>query len=121
MKLQSLLFVFTGIMIIGSIIYDNAYAQAGSESPFERKFGDVKYLDAFFGTADKKVEVNPGDRNVPFTIVVANVGTQDITGIKGQLSLPFGFSPTAGSGPLIEADFDSNAFAGDVFELTFFC
>jgi len=120
MKLQSLLFVFTGIMIFGSIIYDNAYAQAGSESPFERKFGDVKYLDAFFGTADKKIEVNPGDRNVPFTIVVANVGTQDITGIKGQLSLPFGFSPTAGSGPLIEADFDSNALAGDVFELTFF-
>ena len=120
MKLQSLLFVFTGIMIFGSIIYDNAYAQAGSESPFERKFGDVKFLDAFFGTADKKIEVNPGDRNVPFTIVVANVGTQDITGIKGQLSLPFGFSPTAGSGPLIEADFDANALAGDVFELTFF-
>jgi len=120
MKLQSLLFVFTGIMIIGSIIYDNAYAQAGSESPFERKFGDVKFLDAFFGTADKKIEVNPGDRNLPFTIVVANVGTQDITGIKGQLSLPFGFSPTAGSGSLIEADFDSNALAGDVFVLTFF-
>ena len=120
MKLQSLLFVFTGIMIIGSIIYDNAYAQAGSESPFERKFGDVKFLDAFFGTTDKKIEVNPGDHNVPFTIVVANVGTQDITGIRGQLSLPFGFSPTAGSGPLIEADFDANAFAGDVFELTFF-
>ena len=120
MKLQSLFFVFTGIMIIGSIIYDNAYAQAGSESPFERKFGDVKYLDAFFGTADKKIEVNPGDHNVPFTIVVANVGTQDITGIRGQLSLPFGFSPTAGSGPLIEADFDSNSFAGEVFKLTFF-
>ena len=120
MKLQSLLFVFTGIMIIGSIIYDNAYAQAGSESPFERKFGDVKFLDAFFGTPDKKIEVNPGDHNVPFTIVVANVGTQDITGIRGQLSLPFGFSPTAGSGPLIEADFDANALAGDVFELTFF-
>ena len=58
--------------------------------------------------------------NVPFTIVVANVGTQDITGIKGQLSLPFGFSPTSGSGSLIEADFDANALAGDVFELTFF-
>lgn len=120
MKLQSLLFVFTGIMIIGSIIYDNAYAQAGSESPFERKFGDVKFLDAFFGTPDRKIEVNPGDHNVPFTIVIANVGTQDITGIRGQLSLPFGFSPTAGSGPLIEADFAANALAGDVFELTFF-
>ena len=120
MKLQSLFFVFTGIMIIGTVMYENAYAQAGSESPFERKFGDVKFLDAFFGTPDEKIEVNPGDHNVPFTIVVANVGTQDITGIRGQLSLPFGFSPTSGSGPLIEADFDANALAGDVFELTFF-
>ncbi len=84
MKLQSLLFVFVGILIFGTAVYDNAYAQAGSESPFERKFGDVKFLDAFFGIPDQKLEVNPGDRNVPFTIVVANVGTQDITGIKGK-------------------------------------
>ena len=102
-------------------MYENANAQVSSgDSPFERKFGDVKYLDAYFGTADEKLEVNPGDKNVPFTIVIANVGTQDITGIKGELSLPFGFSPTAGSGPLIEADFDSTALAGEVFELTFF-
>jgi len=121
MKLQSLLFVFTGIMIIGTIGYENAFAQVGAgDSPFERNFGDVKFLDAFFGIPDQKLEVNPGDQNVPFTIVVANVGTQDITGIKGQLSLPFGFSPTAGSGPIIESDFESNSLAGDVFELTFF-
>ena len=102
-------------------MYENATAQVSSgDSPFERKFGDVKYLDAFFGTTDEKLEVNPGDKNVPFTIVMANVGTQDITGIKGQLSLPFGFSPTAGSGSLIEADFDSTALAGEVFKLTFF-
>jgi len=120
MKLQSLIFALVGILILGNILYDDAFAQAGSESPFERKFGDVKFLDAFFGIPDRKLEVNPGDQNVPFTIVVANVGTQDITGIRGQLSLPFGFSPTAGSGALIEADFDANALAGDVFELTFF-
>jgi len=119
MKLQFIL-IFAAILIVGPLVYENAYAQAGSESPFERKFGDVKFLDAFFGTPDRKVEVNPGDKNVPFTIVVANVGTQDITGVRGQLSLPFGFSPTVGSGPLIEADFDSNALAGEVFELTFF-
>ena len=92
MKFQALIFAFVGILILGTAVYDNAYAQAGTESPFERKFGDVKFLDAFFGTPEKKLEVNPGDQNVPFTIVVANVGTQDITGIKGQLSLPFGFS-----------------------------
>ncbi|HXV67082.1 MAG TPA: hypothetical protein VD731_07660 [Nitrosopumilaceae archaeon] len=109
------------ILVISPIVYENAFAQVSSEgSPFERKFGDVKFLDAYFGTDEVKLEVNPGDRNVPFTIVLANVGTQDITGIKGQLSLPFGFSPTVGSGSLIEADFDSNALAGDVFKLTFF-
>ena len=120
MKLQSLIFAIVGILIIGTV-YDNAFAQVGSgDSPFERKFGDVKFLDAFFGTEDQKLEVNPGDQNVPFTIIVANVGTQDITGVKGQLSLPFGFSPTAGSGSIIEADFDSSALAGEVFALTFF-
>jgi len=121
MKLQLFIFVLAVIFIIRPIMYENATAQVSSgDSPFERKFGDVKYLDAFFGTADEKLEVNPGDKNIPFTIVMANVGTQDITGIKGQLSLPFGFSPTVGSGPLIEADFDSTALAGEVFELTFF-
>lgn len=109
------------ILIAGPIVYENAFAQlGGSDSPFERKFGDVKFLDAYFGLPNQKLEVNPGDNNVPFTVVIANVGTQDITGIKGQLSLPFGFSPTVGSGSVIEADFDSNALAGDVFELTFF-
>lgn len=120
MKIQSIIFALVGILILGTIVHDTAFAQAGSESPFERKFGDVKFLDAYFGTPEDKLEVNPGHQNVPFTIIVANVGTQDITGIRGQLSLPFGFSPTVGSGSLIEADFNSNALAGDIFELTFF-
>ena len=120
MNLQSLIVLFVGILVIGSAVFNDAFAQAGSESPFERKFGEVKYLDAFFGTEDQKLEVNPGDQNVPFTVIVANIGTQDITGVKGQLSLPFGFSPTSGSGSIIEADFDSSALAGEVFALTFF-
>ena len=66
MKIQSLIFVFVGIMIIGTAVYENAYAQAGTESPFERKFGDVKFLDAFFGHPDQKLEVNPGDRKCTF-------------------------------------------------------
>ncbi|MCA9820250.1 MAG: hypothetical protein KC440_05765, partial [Nitrosarchaeum sp.] len=45
------------------------------DSPFERDFGDVKFLDAYFGTINEKFEVSPGDRNVPFTVVMANVGT----------------------------------------------
>ena len=121
MKLSLMIFSIIGIILIYSTMYENVSAQVSSgDSPFERKFGDVKFLDAYFGTDKEKIEVNPGDKNVPFTIVLANVGTQDITGIKGQLSLPLGFSPTSGSGPLIEADFDSTALAGEVFKITFF-
>jgi hypothetical protein len=121
MKLQFLVISISAIIILAPNWYESTLAQVSSgDSPFERKFGDVKFLDAYFGTDKVKLEVNPGDKNVPFTIVVANVGTQDITGIKGQLSLPLGFSPTSGSGPLIEADFDSNALAGEIFKMTFF-
>lgn len=98
-----------------------AHAQVGSaDSPFEREFSDVKFLDAYFGTAEKKLEVSAGDRNVPLTVVFANVGTQDITGIRGQLSVPLGFSPAAGSGALVVADSDANSLAGSNFALTFF-
>ncbi len=107
------------VLTISQLMVLNVYGQTG-DSPFEREFGDVKFLDAYFGTTDEKMEVEPGDRNVPFTVVLANVGTQDITGIKGQLSLPFGFGSSVGQGTLVLADNDSNSIAGDTFSLTFF-
>lgn len=107
------------VLVLGQLIFLSAFSQS-SDSPFERNFGDVKFLDAYFGTADTKIEVEPGDKNVPFTVVLANVGSQDITGIRGQLSLPFGFTSTNGDGSLIFADADDNADAGDNFALTFF-
>ena len=98
-----------------------AYAQVGTaDSPFEREYGDVKFLDAYFGTVDEKLEVSAGDLNVPLTVVFANVGTQDITGIRGQLSVPLDFSSAAGSGTLVVADSDANSLAGSNFALTFF-
>ena len=106
------------------ILFEESSGQITSggfgNSPFERDFGDIKFLDAYFGTADGKIEVDAGDKNVPFTVIVANVGTQDITGIRGQLSLPLGFSSADGPGALIYADADSNSLAGDNFHLTFF-
>jgi len=118
------LLLLVSVILGGQFLISDAFAQISSggfgDSPFERKFGDVKFLDAFFGLQDEKMEVSPGDRNVPFTVVAANVGTQDITGIRGQLSLPLGFSPADGPGRLIEADADSNSLAGEVFSLTFF-
>lgn len=106
------------------LVFDNSFAQITSggfgQSPFERDFGDVKFLDAYFGTINEKIEVEAGDQNVPFTVVLANVGTQDITGIRGQLSLPMGFSASDGPGSIIRADSDSNSFAGENFHITFF-
>ncbi len=104
------------------VFLDDSFAenQWGDPAPFERDFGDVKFLDAYFGTLDNKIEVEAGDSNVPFTVVLANVGTQDITGIKGQLSLPFDFSASDGPNSKIYADSDSNSTAGEHFHLTFF-
>lgn len=118
--------IIFSLFLIGflPLIFDNSYAQITSggfgQSPFERDFGDVKFLDAYFGTIDEKIEIEPGDGNVPFTVVFANVGTQDITGIRGQLSLPMGFSASDGPGSIIRADSDSNSLAGENFHITFF-
>ncbi|MDH3765135.1 MAG: hypothetical protein OER82_04925 [Nitrosopumilus sp.] len=114
------------LFVIGfsPFVFDNSYAQITSggfgNSPFERDFGDVKFLDAYFGTIDEKFEVDAGDKNMPFTVVMANVGTQDITGIRGQLFLPLGFSASDGPGSLIHADANSNSLAGENFHITFF-
>ena len=80
----------------------------------------VKFLDAYFGTEGNKIEVAPGDKNVPFTVVMSNVGTQDITGIKGKLSLPAPYQSPSGRGVAMMADNDQKASAGDTFALTFF-
>lgn len=122
MILKFLLSLF--VIALTPFVFDNSYAQITSggfgQSPFERDFGDVKFLDAYFGTLNEKIEVEAGDGNVPFTVVFANVGTQDITGIRGQLSLPFGFSASDGLGSIIHADSDSNSLTGENFHLTFF-
>lgn len=107
------------VILLSQISVLSAFAQS-ADSPFERGFGDVKFLDAYFGTEDVKMEIEPGDKNVPFTVILANVGTQDISGIRGQLSLPIGFTSADGAGSLIYADNDSNALAGKNFALTFF-
>jgi len=111
------------ILFLIPLITDNSFAQkigGFGDSPFERDFGDVKFSDAYFGVLDHKIEVEPGDQNVPFTVIFSNVGTLDITGIKGQLSLPFGFSAANGQSSLIIGNSESNALAGQNFNLTFF-
>ena len=65
------------LFVIGLVpfVFDNSFAQITSggfgNSPFERDFGDVKFLKAHFGTLNQKIEIEGGDNNVPFTIVFA--------------------------------------------------
>ena len=125
MIISSKFFIFIAtLLLVPTILGSSSFGQITSggfgDSPFERDFHDVKFLDAYFGTIDEKFEVSAGDKNVPFTVIMANVGTQDITGIRGQLSLPFGFSAADGPRSLIYADADSNSLAGANFHLTFF-
>ena len=115
------------VLLLGQIIIPS-YAQSAPEhiapgvSPFEHAYNDIKFLDAYFGTSSGKIEVQPGDRNVPLTIVFSNVGSEDIAGIKGLLSLPVGFSPAVANSNagLIEADNTQVATSGSSFFLTFF-
>ncbi len=112
------------LLSVGQIILPS-YAQTAEhntpgESPFEHGFNDVKLLDAYFGPAGQKIEAEPGDKNVPLTIVLSNVGTEDISGIQGLLSLPAGFSGAVSNNGLIQADNTQTATAGQSFTLTFF-
>ena len=116
--------VLAVLLLAGQIIIPS-YATSGEiltprVSPFEHDFVDVKLLDTYFGTFGQKIEVEPGDKNVPLTIVLANTGAQDISGIKGLLSLPTGFSGAASSNGLIQADNTQTATTGQSFALTFF-
>ena len=103
------------LFVIGASVIDTADAQ----SPFSKKFGAIKFLDAYFGQPNERLEVRPGDSNVPLTVIIANVGSEDITGIRAQLSMPLALGGTDGSRSA-RADSASNALAGDSFYLTFF-
>ncbi|MBU26752.1 MAG: hypothetical protein CMO15_01700, partial [Thaumarchaeota archaeon] len=66
-----LLFIFFVIGLL-PIFFDDSFAASPltlGASPFDHDFGDVKFLDAYFGTLDNKIEVETGDSNVPFTVV----------------------------------------------------
>jgi len=114
------------VMFLVSQLVVPSYAQVSTIPPpgassFEHGFTDIKFLNAYFGYPNQKIEVQPGDQNVPFTILFSNVGTEDISGIRGLLSLPTGFtSATPLVEGLIEADNSQVATAGSSFTLTFY-
>ena len=125
--MKNLIILFTMFLMVTSLTplsfgYDGTrLGPAGvPEGVLREGVLSVKFLDAYFGTEGSKIEVAPGDKNVPFTVVMSNVGTQDITGIKGKISLPAAFQSPSGRGVAIMADNDQKAKAGDTFALTFF-
>jgi len=118
-KLFFIVAIFLSGTCVSSIDAEIQTAPQGVVTDSKRIMG-VKFLDAYFGTETTKIEVAPGDKNVPLTVTLANIGTNDIVGIKGQLFLPIGFSSPNGSYKPIYADTDQKALAGANFQLTFF-
>ena len=117
--MKSLVIMMMSLVVLAPFL--DAYAQLGKgDSPFERSFTDIKFTNAYFGTLGNKIEVTPGDKNVPFTVVFANVGSGDITGVSGQLSMPLGFSPADGKHSIIYADSGQEVLGGRFFGLTFY-
>ena len=111
------------ILTIGMMsLQEDAYGQTLrlGESPSGREYIGTEFLDAYFGVMGEKIEVSPGDQNVPLTVVLTNVGSQDIIGLKSQLSLPFGFTDARDNDMLAKADSETNALTGDIFSMTFY-
>ena len=115
-------FYFFTIVLLGGISVSAAYGTTVGppQGVLSDTISGVKFLDAYFGDSSEKIEVGPGDKNVPFTIVFANIGTNDIVGISGQLFLPSQFTSADGKYLPIYADSEQNATEGSNFKLTFF-
>ena len=109
------------ILLVGAFASDAAgQIETQPQGVFNNKTTGVKFLDAYFGTSTTKMEVGPGDKNVPLTVVFANTGSNDIVGIKGQIFVPADFSSPNGKFLPIFANSGATATAGSNFELTFF-
>ena len=116
-KISFLLRIFFGASVV-SVAYGQAVgAQQGL---INTNVTGIKFLDAYFGTSTVKMEVGPGDKNVPLTVAMANIGNSDVVGIRGQLFVPTDFTSASGKYMPISADSDQTATAGSNFHLTFF-
>ena len=120
MDLTKLVFL---LVLVCSIPVFYAYGQLDDKPPqgiLRSGIVGVKLLDAYFGTSTEKMEVGPGDKNVPFTVEFANISTTDIVGIKGKLSVPTYFHSPQGINYPILADSNAKATTGSNFHLTFY-
>jgi len=116
-KISFLLIIFLGASFV-SVAYGQAVG--APQGVINSNVTGIKFLDAYFGTSTIKMEVGPGDKNVPLTISMANIGNSDVVGIRGQLFVPTDFISASGKYMPIYADSDQKATAGSNFYLTFF-
>ncbi len=116
-KISYLLVIF----LVGAFVSD-AYAEniGAPQGLINTSITGIKFLDAYFGTSTTKIEVGPGDKNVPLTVAMANIGNSDVVGIRGQLFVPTDFTSANGKYMPIYANSDQKATAGSNFYLTFF-
>ena len=109
------------ILLVGAFASDAAgQIETQPQGIFNNKITGIKFLDAYFGTSTTKMEIGPGDKNVPLTVVFANIGSNSAVGIKGQIFLPMDFTSPNGKFLPIFANSEETATAGSNFELTFF-
>ena len=109
------------ILLVGAFASDAAgEIQTQPQGVFNNKITGIKFLDAYFGTSTTKMEIGPGDKNVPLTVVFANIGSNSAVGIKGQIFVPMGFTSPNGKFLPIFANSEETATAGSNFQLTFF-
>ena len=109
----------------------NAYAQTDNSPGFQDSYW-TDNLSSIPGARQTKVEVGPGEGSSTLAIVLVNKARQDITGVKGVLTLPDGFEAAGTAAGQIQnnganttgsqfaaASLKSIVKAGDVFTLYF--
>ena len=67
LKLIIVLFVIT---IGAATINNDVFGQTLpiGDSPYAREYIGTEFLDAYFGMMGEKIEVNPGDQNIPLLL-----------------------------------------------------
>lgn len=94
------LLLTTSIFDIGGYFQDNylekAYGQVDNSPGFQDSYWSDN-LSSIPGARQIKQEVGPGEGSSTLAIVLVNKARQDITSVKGVLSLPDGFEAAAGT------------------------
>jgi len=109
----------------------NAFAQTDNSPGFQDSYW-TDNLSSIPGARQTKVEVGPGEGSSTLAIVLVNKARQDITGVKGVLTLPDGFEAAGAADGQVNnrgvnttgshfatASLKSIVKAGDVFILYF--